>query len=178
VVACLVFWRTCWEHSASILSGYRLDDRAIEVRSPAEAKGFFLYPLCPDWLRGPPNLWTVGTGGLFPWAKAWLGRDADHSPILVPKSRMSRSYTSPPRALIACGGTALAFSWELWISPYVAGDVSLSLDRTSCSQWSSHIFSSHIFVSELIALQATRSRKIIFLHFAEYSLYQKCLNSK
>jgi hypothetical protein len=28
--------------SVSIVSGYRLDDRAIEVRSPAEAKGFFL----------------------------------------------------------------------------------------------------------------------------------------
>jgi hypothetical protein len=28
--------------SVSILSGYGLDDRAIEVRSPAEMKGFFL----------------------------------------------------------------------------------------------------------------------------------------
>jgi hypothetical protein len=28
--------------SVSIVSGYELDDRAIEVRSPAEAKGFFL----------------------------------------------------------------------------------------------------------------------------------------
>jgi hypothetical protein len=28
--------------SVSILSGYGLDDRAIEIRSPAEAKGFFL----------------------------------------------------------------------------------------------------------------------------------------
>jgi hypothetical protein len=28
--------------SVSILSGYGLDDRAIEVRSPAEAKEFFL----------------------------------------------------------------------------------------------------------------------------------------
>jgi hypothetical protein len=36
--------------SVSTVSGYRLDDRAIEVRSPAEAKGFFLYPLCPDRL--------------------------------------------------------------------------------------------------------------------------------
>jgi hypothetical protein len=29
-------------NSVSIVSGYGLDDRAIEVRSPAEAKGFFL----------------------------------------------------------------------------------------------------------------------------------------
>jgi hypothetical protein len=28
--------------SVSIVSGYGLDDRAIEVRSPAEVKGFFL----------------------------------------------------------------------------------------------------------------------------------------
>jgi hypothetical protein len=28
--------------SGSIVSGYGLDHRAIEVRSPAEAKGFFL----------------------------------------------------------------------------------------------------------------------------------------
>jgi hypothetical protein len=28
--------------SVSIVSGYRLDDRAIEVPSPAEAKRFFL----------------------------------------------------------------------------------------------------------------------------------------
>jgi hypothetical protein len=28
--------------SVSTVSGYGLDDRAIEVRSPAEAKGFFL----------------------------------------------------------------------------------------------------------------------------------------
>jgi hypothetical protein len=34
--------------SVSIVSGYGLDDRAIEVRSPAEAKGFLLYPLRPD----------------------------------------------------------------------------------------------------------------------------------
>jgi hypothetical protein len=28
--------------SVSVVSGYDLDDRAIEARSPAEAKGFFL----------------------------------------------------------------------------------------------------------------------------------------
>jgi hypothetical protein len=28
--------------SVSIVSGYGLDDRAMEVRSPADAKGFFL----------------------------------------------------------------------------------------------------------------------------------------
>jgi hypothetical protein len=42
--------------SGSIVSGYGLQDRAIEVRSSTEAKGFFLYPLCPDRLWGPPSL--------------------------------------------------------------------------------------------------------------------------
>jgi hypothetical protein len=36
--------------SVSIVSDYGLDDRAIGVRSPAGAKDFFLYPLCPDRL--------------------------------------------------------------------------------------------------------------------------------
>jgi hypothetical protein len=30
------------------VSVYGLDDRAIEVRSSAEEKEFFLYPLCPE----------------------------------------------------------------------------------------------------------------------------------
>jgi hypothetical protein len=60
--------------SVSIVSGYGLDDRTIEVRSPAEAKGFFLKPLCPDRLWGPPSLLSNGSGG-----KARPGCDADHS---------------------------------------------------------------------------------------------------
>jgi hypothetical protein len=42
--------------SVGIVSIYGLDDRAIEVRSPAEAKGFLLEPLCPDRLWDPPSL--------------------------------------------------------------------------------------------------------------------------
>jgi hypothetical protein len=42
----------------------------------------------------------MGTWGPFPACKAQLGREADHSPHLVPRSWMSRSYTSsPPPAL-------------------------------------------------------------------------------
>jgi hypothetical protein len=36
----------------------------------------------------------MGTGDLFPGGKAQPGRDADHSPHLLPRSRMSRRYTS------------------------------------------------------------------------------------
>jgi hypothetical protein len=66
--------------SVRIMSGYRLENRAIEVRSLAEAKGFFLLPLCPDRLWGLPSLLHNGYWGFFPEAKAWPGRDADHSP--------------------------------------------------------------------------------------------------
>jgi hypothetical protein len=37
-------------NSIRIVSDYGLDDRAIEVRFPAEAKGFLLQPLCADRL--------------------------------------------------------------------------------------------------------------------------------
>jgi hypothetical protein len=62
------------------VSGYGLDDRAIEVRSPAEAKDFSS-SLCVQTVSGAhPASYTMGTGGPFPGGKARPGRDADHSP--------------------------------------------------------------------------------------------------
>jgi hypothetical protein len=58
------------------VSGYGLDDRAIEVRSPAEAKDFSS-SLCVQNDSGASC--TVGTGDPFPGAKVRPGRDADHS---------------------------------------------------------------------------------------------------
>jgi hypothetical protein len=80
----------------------------IGVRSPAEAKDFFSN-LCPDRLWGPPSLMYSGYRGSFPWDKARSRRDADHSPHLVPMSRMSRRKPLPPSATMACSGTALLF---------------------------------------------------------------------
>jgi hypothetical protein len=78
------------------VSGYELDDRAIEVRSSAGAKDFSS-SLCVQTGSGAhPASYKMGTGGPFPGGKARLRRDADHSPHLVPRSRMSRSYTSSP----------------------------------------------------------------------------------
>jgi hypothetical protein len=80
----------------SIVSGYGLDDRAIEVRSSPEVKDFSS-SLCVQTSSGAhPASCTMGTGGPFPGGKARPGRDTDHSPHLVPKSRMSRNYTSSP----------------------------------------------------------------------------------
>jgi hypothetical protein len=52
--------------SVSIVSDYGLDDRAIEVRSPAEAKDFSS-SLCVQTGSGAhPVSCTMGTGGAFP----------------------------------------------------------------------------------------------------------------
>jgi hypothetical protein len=62
------------------VSGYRLDDWAIEVQSLAEAKDFSS-SLCVQTGSGVhPASCTMGTGGSFPRAKALPERDADHSP--------------------------------------------------------------------------------------------------
>jgi hypothetical protein len=66
--------------SVSIVSGYGLDDGAIEVRSQAEAKDFSS-SLCVQTVSGAqPASCTMGTGGPFPGGKARPGRDADYSP--------------------------------------------------------------------------------------------------
>jgi hypothetical protein len=67
--------------SFNIVSGYGLDDRTTEVRSPAEAKGFFPLASCVQ-TGSAAHLasCTMGTWGPFPGATARPGRDADHSP--------------------------------------------------------------------------------------------------
>jgi hypothetical protein len=65
--------------SVSIVSDYRLDDRAIEVRSPTGAD--FSSSLCVHTgSEAHQASYPMGTGGSFPGGKARLGRDADHSP--------------------------------------------------------------------------------------------------
>jgi hypothetical protein len=61
--------------SMSIVSDYGLDDRALEVRSPAEANDFSC-SLCVQTGSGAhPASYAIGTGGPFPGGKAWPGRD-------------------------------------------------------------------------------------------------------
>jgi hypothetical protein len=74
-----MYWRSRGS-SVSIVSDYGLDDRVIEVRSPAEARDFSCN-LCVQTGSGAhPASCTMDTGGSFPGAKARPGRDADHSP--------------------------------------------------------------------------------------------------
>jgi hypothetical protein len=95
--------------SGSIVSDYGLDDRAIGVRSPAGVEDFSS-SLCVQTGSGAhPASCTVGTGGPFPGGKKrGRGVTLTTHPHLVPRSRMSRSYTSSPlRASMACSGIAL-----------------------------------------------------------------------
>jgi hypothetical protein len=66
--------------SVSIVSAYGPDGRAIEVRSPAEAKDFSS-SLCVQTGSGAhPASCPMGTGGPFSAGQARPGRDAYHSP--------------------------------------------------------------------------------------------------
>jgi hypothetical protein len=65
--------------SVSIMSGYGMDVRAIEVQSPAGAKYFSSILCVPTGSGVHPASCTMGTGGPFSGGKARPGCDADHS---------------------------------------------------------------------------------------------------
>jgi hypothetical protein len=89
------------------MSGYGLDDRAIEVRSPANGKDFSSN-LCLRIGSGAHP--APCTGCPFSGAKVRPGRDADHSPPSSAELENEQYYTSfPPSTFMACSGTALAF---------------------------------------------------------------------
>jgi hypothetical protein len=69
-------------NSVNIVSGYGLDNWAIEVRSLAEAKDFSS-SLCVQTGSGVhPASCAMGMEGIFPGGKVRPGRDADHSPLV------------------------------------------------------------------------------------------------
>jgi hypothetical protein len=66
----------------SIVSGYGLDNRVIEVRSPAKARGFFLLTSCVQTGSGvqpPPVQWVPGV-------KRGRGVTLTTHPHLVPRA--------------------------------------------------------------------------------------------
>jgi hypothetical protein len=85
---------------AQSVSDYRLDDRAIGVRS---WRGQRIFPLASE---SRPALGPTQPPVLSPGVKARPGLTTH--PHLVPRSRMSRSYIPPlpPSASMACSGTA------------------------------------------------------------------------
>jgi hypothetical protein len=78
--------------SVSIVSDYRLDNRAIGVRSPAEVKGFSSNLCVQTGSEVQPASCTMGTGGPLPGAKCGEGMTQTTHHILVLRSRMSRSH--------------------------------------------------------------------------------------
>jgi hypothetical protein len=78
------------------VSEYGKDDQAIGDRSPAEAKDFSSSLCVQTGSEAHPASYTVGTRGPFSGGKAWPRHDTEHSPHLVLRSRMNRSYTSSP----------------------------------------------------------------------------------
>jgi hypothetical protein len=97
--------------SVSIVPDYGLDDRAMGIRSPAEAKGFLLVSVSRPALgpTQPPVQWVPGV--LSPGVKRCRGVTLTTHPHLVPRSRMSKSCTySPLKRLHGVCGTALALN--------------------------------------------------------------------
>jgi hypothetical protein len=95
--------------SVSVVSGYGFDDQTIEVRFPAEAKEFSSNFCVQTGSGAHPASCTIGTGVLSPGLKSGRGVTLTTHSHLVPRSRMSRSYTSsPPSVSVSLSGTALA----------------------------------------------------------------------
>jgi hypothetical protein len=67
---------------------------SLTVRSSAEANNFSCILCVQTSSDAHPASYPIG--GHFPGGKGRPGRNANHSPHLVPSSRMSRSYTSSP----------------------------------------------------------------------------------
>jgi hypothetical protein len=85
-----------WVSSVSIVSDYRLDDRATRVHSKAQAKDVS-FGLCPDQLWGPPSLLSSRYQQvLSPGVKCSQGVMLTTHPHLVPRSKMSRSILPLP----------------------------------------------------------------------------------
>jgi hypothetical protein len=128
------------------VSDYGLDDRAIGVRSPAGAKDFSSNLYVQTGSGTHPASCTMGNGGPFPGGKARLGRDADHSPHLVPRSRMSRSYIySPPSASMECSGTALpSYLLNSKVTVFCICEFS-SVEEIYCFRWQRHVAEGEMF---------------------------------
>jgi hypothetical protein len=87
-------------------------DRTTGIQSPAEAKDLSSNLCVHASSEAHPSSCPAGTRDPFPEGKALPGHDANHSPHLVPRSRISRSsYSSPPRRLH--GGSGIAFNSEM-----------------------------------------------------------------
>jgi hypothetical protein len=121
-----------------VLSQY--DDRVIEDRSPAEARDFSSSLCVQTGSEAHPVSCTMGTGGPYHGPKARPGRDADHSPHLLPSSWMSRSYTYSPSPAPPQVWCALAFTIPVFERCRFAPNhrVATNVSKTSGSTTTTH----------------------------------------
>jgi hypothetical protein len=86
-----------------------LDDRGS---IPGRGKVDFSSSLVQTNSEAHPASYPMASGVPFPGGKARPGRDADHSPHLLPRSRMSTSYTLSLGACMAVAGQS-CFSFSM-----------------------------------------------------------------
>jgi hypothetical protein len=103
--------------SVSTASDYELDDRAIRVRSPAETKDFSSNLCIQTGSEAHSASCGMSTWGPCPRAKRGRRVTLNTHPHLVPRSRVSRSYTSspPPSATMPCSGNDFLFVYALLV---------------------------------------------------------------
>jgi hypothetical protein len=82
--------------SVSIVSGYELDDQAIEVRSPDQTNS-----------GDHPAYCTMGTGVPFPEAKARPRHDTDRSSLSSAEVKNEDLYFLPPQLPSWCAAGQL-----------------------------------------------------------------------
>jgi hypothetical protein len=88
-----------WGNSGSTVSDYILDDRGL---IPGRGTGFWSGICVQTSSEAQPTSYPMGTSVPFAGGKARSGRDADHSPHLVPTSGMSTRYSSSPPLYLHC----------------------------------------------------------------------------
>jgi hypothetical protein len=84
--------------SVSVVSGYGLYDRGSRFGFRQMQKDFSSSHCVQIGYGAHPASCPMGTEGPFLGAKARPGRNADHSPHLVSRSKMGRSYTPLPQS--------------------------------------------------------------------------------
>ena len=97
-------------------TGYGLDGPGIESRWGE------IFRTCPGRPWGPPSLLYSGYQ-VFPGGKERPGRDADPSPLLVPRSRKSRAIpllplwaVLPVQSSVPVQGWPLPFTFRIWFN--------------------------------------------------------------
>jgi hypothetical protein len=89
-----------------------MDDRAIGVRSPAEAENFFPLACVQTGSGAHPASCPMGIEGPFTGGKARQGRDADHSPLSSAEDKNELElYFLSPQAPPWCVAGLLCFTF-------------------------------------------------------------------